>query len=186
MSRSKRRVGTLTRPRFTGPPEGGQSAPEVELIQSLVLFLLVLDVVAYDRLVPPDRRNKIPSGPKVLSYEPSVALAINPSQMDCALALDVPHDLTDRVLRRNRQHHVNVVGQQMPFFDPALSVFRKLAENLPQVFAQLAVQNLAPKLRNENDVIFALPLRVINPRADCWVLSNKNSGAPAKPARSRW
>ena len=62
------------------------------MIESLVLFLLVLDVVAYDRLVPPDRRNKIPSDPKVLSYEPSVALAINPSEVDCALAFDVPDD----------------------------------------------------------------------------------------------
>jgi len=96
----------------------------------------------------------------VLSYETSVTLAIDPSQMDRALALDVPYDLTDCVLGRNRQHHVNVVGQQMSLFDPALSVFRKLAEHLPQVFAQLAVQALAPKLRNENDVVFALPFRV--------------------------
>src|SRR5271165_1615344 len=69
-------MGTLTRPRFIGPPEGGQSAPEVQLIQSLVLFLLVLDVVADDRLVPPHCRNEISSGPKVLPDEPSVALAI--------------------------------------------------------------------------------------------------------------
>ena len=32
---------------------------------------------------------------------------------------------------------MNVVGQQMPLLDPALSVFRKLAEHLPQVIAQL-------------------------------------------------
>jgi hypothetical protein len=53
-----------------------------------------------------------------------------------------------------------VVGQQMPLLDPALSMFRKLAEHLPQMLAQLAVQNFAPKLRNEDDVVFALPLRV--------------------------
>src|SRR5271166_2876459 len=153
-------MGTLTRPRFIGPPEGGQSAPEVQLIESPVLFLLVLDVVADDRLVPSDCRNEISSGPKVLSNETSVALAINPCQMDRALALDVSHDLTDRVLGWNRQHHVNVVGQQMPLLDPALSVFRQLAEHLAQMLAQLAVQNFASKLRNENDVVFALPFRV--------------------------
>src|SRR4029077_3972463 len=129
-------------PDSLGLPEGGRSAPEVQLIQSLVFLLLVLDVVADDRLVPPDRRNEISPSPKVLPYEASVTLAIDPSQMDRALALDVPHDLTDRVLGRNRQHHVNVVGQQMPLFDPALSMFRKLAEHLPQVFAQLAVRHL--------------------------------------------
>ena len=89
--------------------------------------------------------------------ETSVALAINPSKMDRALALDVPHDLTDRVLGWNRQHHVNVVRQQMPLFDPAVSVFRKLAEHRSQMLAQLAVQNSASKFRNENDVVLALP-----------------------------
>src|SRR5271165_4923569 len=96
-----------------------------QLVQSLVLFLLVLDVVTNDPLIAPDRRNEISPGPKVPPDEASVALAIDPSQMDRALALDIPHDLADRVLGRDRQHHVNVVGQQMPLFDPALSVFRK-------------------------------------------------------------
>ena len=96
----------------------------------------------------------------MLPDEFAVALAVNPSQMDCAFALDVSHDLTDRVLRRNRQHHMDMVGQQMAFFDPAIPVFRKLAEHRAQMLAQFTVQNLAPKLRNENDVVFALPLRV--------------------------
>ncbi len=60
------------------------------MIQSLVRFLLVLDVVADDRLVPPGRRNKISSGPKVLPYKTSVALAINSGQMDRALLLMYP------------------------------------------------------------------------------------------------
>lgn len=37
---------------------------------------------------------------------------------------------------------------------------RKLAEQLPQAFAHVALENLAPKLRAEEVVIFALPLRV--------------------------
>jgi hypothetical protein len=48
----------------------------------------------------------------------------------------------------------------MPFFNPALPVFCKLAEHLPQMLTQFAIENFAPKLRDENDVIFALPLRV--------------------------
>ena len=51
-------------------------------------------------------------------------------------------------------------GSQMPFFDPALSVFRKFAKHLAQMLAQFTVQNFAPKLRNENDVVFALPFGV--------------------------
>ncbi len=48
----------------------------------------------------------------------------------------------------------------MPLFDPALSVFRKFAKHLAQMLAQFAVQNFAPKPRNENDVVFALPFGV--------------------------
>ena len=96
----------------------------------------------------------------MLPYEVSVALAIHSRQVDCALAFDIPHDLTDRVLGRDRQHHVNMVGHQMPFLNPALSLFRKIAEHPAQMSAQLAVQNLPTKLRNENDVVFALPFRV--------------------------
>jgi len=51
---------------------------------------------------------------------------------------------------------VNVIGQKMPFLNPALSVFRKLAEHLAQMFAQLAIEDFAPKLRDEDNVIFAL------------------------------
>ena len=36
VSRSKRQMETLTRPGFSGPPVGGRSSPEVELIQALV------------------------------------------------------------------------------------------------------------------------------------------------------
>jgi hypothetical protein len=70
VSRSKRQMETLTRPRFSGPPVGGRSSPEVELIQALVLFLLVLDVVPDDRLVPPDRRNEISSAQKCCPMNP--------------------------------------------------------------------------------------------------------------------
>ena len=87
MSRSKRPMGTLTRPLFIGPPEGGLSAPEVQLIESLVLFFLVLDVVSDGSLIAPDRRNEISSGSKVLPEEASVALATDPRKVDCALAL---------------------------------------------------------------------------------------------------
>jgi hypothetical protein len=46
------------------------------LIQPLVLFLLVLDVIADGLLIAPDRRNEISSDAKVLPYEALVALAV--------------------------------------------------------------------------------------------------------------
>jgi hypothetical protein len=40
--------------------------------------------------------------------------------MNRALALDEPDHLRHRVLRRDLQHHVNVVGHKVTLFNPAL------------------------------------------------------------------
>ena len=92
-------MGSLTRPRSLVPPEGGRSVPEVQLLQSLVLFLLVADVLAYHLLIPPDGRNEVTPGPEVLAHEITFALAVDASQMDRTLAFDEAHNLRNRVLR---------------------------------------------------------------------------------------
>ena len=45
----------------------------------------------------------------------------------------------------------------MPFLDPALLLLGKLAEHFAQILPQLPVQRLPPALRDEDDVVFALP-----------------------------
>jgi hypothetical protein len=49
----------------------------------------------------------------------------------------------------------------MPFLNPALLLLRQPAEDLAKILAQLHIQRLAAALGNENNVVFALPLRVI-------------------------
>jgi hypothetical protein len=49
----------------------------------------------------------------------------------------------------------------MPFLDPALPLLRQPAEDLAKILAQLQIQRLPAALRNENNVVFARPLRVI-------------------------
>jgi hypothetical protein len=71
-----------------------------------------------------------------------------------------------------------MVGHQMPFLDPALFLFRQLAEHLAKILAQLHVQRPAAALRNENHVVFAHSLGVIY-------------GSPTRPSmqlhiRVRW
>jgi hypothetical protein len=53
--------------------------------------------------------------------------------MDRALALDVPHDLGDGVFGRNRDHHVHVIGHQMPLLDLAPLLHRKPAKDFPEM-----------------------------------------------------
>ena len=99
--------------------------------------------------------------PKTLPDEVPSVLSIHAGKVDRALALDKAHHLGNRVLRRDRNHHMDVVGHQMPFLDPALFLFGQSAEHLPEVAAQLRIQRLATAFGNEHDVVFALPFAVI-------------------------
>jgi hypothetical protein len=49
----------------------------------------------------------------------------------------------------------------MPFLDPALLLFGQLAEDIAKILAQLHIQRLPTAFWNENNVVFALPFRVI-------------------------
>src|SRR5574338_138078 len=114
MSRSKRLVGVANAaPHDMRRRAGGRSSPQTELIQPLVLLLLVLDVLADHGFIAADRRYEVPAGPEVLPHEVALALPIHPRQMDRALALDEADHLRNRVLRRDRDHHVHVVGHQV-------------------------------------------------------------------------
>jgi hypothetical protein len=55
---------------------------------------------------------------------------------------------------------VHVIGHQMTFLNPAFLLLGQLAKHLPQMPPQLPIQHLASVLGNEDDVVFALPLRV--------------------------
>src|SRR5258708_4842743 len=106
------------------------SPPEVHLLQALVLLLLVADVVPDHLFVAPDCRNEIPARPEALPDEISPLLAIDARQMDGTLPLDETDHLRHGVFRRDRDHHVDMVGHQMPLLDPTLFLLRKLAEDL--------------------------------------------------------
>ena len=108
------------------------------------------------------------------AFRASLASASPPAGLSHALRalwLDARGDWTARMKPRRRtrvgrpigfslQRHRFMIGHQVPLFHPAFSLFRELSENFPQMLAQLAVQDFTSKIRDENDVIFALPLWV--------------------------
>jgi hypothetical protein len=73
---------------FTSPAsgscrrKGGISAPQVELLEALILLLLVPDVFSDDLLIPSHCGDVVASGPEVLPYEISLSFPIDPGQMD--------------------------------------------------------------------------------------------------------
>lgn len=80
--------------------------------------------------------------------------------MDAALAFDVPDHLGDNVFGRDGDHHVHVIGQEMPALDPALLLLRQGAECLAEMRMQRLVECLPTLLRNKEYVMFARPLGV--------------------------
>src|SRR5947208_11481411 len=88
------------------------------------------------RLVPSDGGDEVSPGPEVLSYEVAPALTMDPSQMNRALALDVSDDLRHRIFWWDRDHHVDVIDQQMPLLDPTFFLPGQLLEHFAEVLAQ--------------------------------------------------
>ena len=149
-------MGSLTRPQKVVPPKGG-SSPQLELIEPLILFLLVADIGPYRLLVAPHRIDEVPSGPEVLSDEVALPFSVDTGEMDRALALDESNHLRHCILRRDQHQHVHVIGHQVPLQDPRLLLKRQLVEHLAEVPSQLQIQRLSSTLRDEDDVIFAVP-----------------------------
>src|ERR1700761_5621539 len=109
----------------------------------------------YSRIVASSRPTvdtKYPR-PEVLPSVILLPLSIHTRQMNRALALDESHHLRHRVLRRDRDHHVDMVRQQRTFFNPALSLLGQLTEHLAQVLAKTAVQHLPAALRYKYYVV---------------------------------
>ncbi len=77
-----------------------------------------------------------------------------------ALALQVSHHARHAVFRRYGHQHVHVVGHQVPLYYLDALVLAELPEYLPYVLPDLVVDDFAPILRREHDVVLAHPLRV--------------------------
>jgi len=135
--------------------------PETELVDPPVLRLLMPDVLADSYFVPTYGRYEVATCPEVLPDEIALLLQILPRDLDRALAFDVADHLRHRVLRRDRDQHVHVVGHQMPLLDGTPLVLRKRSQELTDMSTQRSVENLAPIFWNEHDVVLALPLRVV-------------------------
>jgi hypothetical protein len=78
-----------------------------------------------------------------------------------ALSLNKTNDLRNSIFRRDRDHHVNMVGHQMLLLDPALLLFSQFSEYIPKILPQPNVQRLASALGDKNNVVFAVPLAVV-------------------------
>jgi hypothetical protein len=61
---------------------------------------------------------------------------------------------------RNAQTHMNVIRHQVPFDNLTTLLLRQLMKYLAQMLAQLTKHHFSPSLRDEYNVVFAIPSRV--------------------------
>jgi len=148
---SKRLCGVADAAPVIGePPQRWRSVVQPQLVQSFVLLFLVANILADHGFVPAHCGHELSPAPR------------NARQQNCASVLRTlaPDGLRHRVLGRNQDHHMHMVAQQLPLFDSALPLLGQLPKDLAQMRPQLHVQRSSPALREEHDVIFAVPLRM--------------------------
>jgi hypothetical protein len=127
----------------------------------LVGQFLISNVSPDHFLIAAYGRDKISASPEFVTQEIShLAFDIlrDPYR---ALPFHVPDDLRHRILRGYRYQHVNMIGHQVAFLDPALLPSCQIVKYLAQVPLDLPEQQLLAVLRREHDVVLALPSRVI-------------------------
>ena len=73
------------------------------------------------------------------------------------LSLQITDHLRDRIFRRNRDHHMHVIGHQMPFLDLTFLLSRQPPEHLDKLLADDPEKVLPAIFRNEYNVILTLP-----------------------------
>ena len=66
------------------------SAPEVQLLEPLILLLLIADVCADGLFVPADRVHEVPAGPEIQSHEVALALSMTRAKWLALLPLMYP------------------------------------------------------------------------------------------------
>ena len=131
-----------------------------QLVPGDIAGFLLPDVFGDRRLVQPDGRHVVALRPELPVAELVLQVRVPVEYHQRALALQVSHHARHAVFRRYSHQHVHVVGHQVPLYCLDALVLAELPEYLPYVLPDLVVDDFAPILRREHDVVLAHPLRV--------------------------
>lgn len=147
------------------PPKGDKTRRSLErqihlTVVTPVLLLLFSYVFANQLPVTPHRADIVASRPERLPGEVPAAAVAMPRNPDCAFAFDETDNCAHLVLGRNGYQHVNMVGPDVPFLDPALLLARQFMEHAAEILPQQSEQTPAAVFRYEHHMILAFPFRM--------------------------
>ena len=78
--------------------------------------------------------------------------------MNGALAFNISYNLRNRILRRDRNHHVDVVGHQMACLNFAFLLRRQLMKDFAQMLPELQIKRFPPAFGNEHNTCICSPI----------------------------
>jgi hypothetical protein len=103
-------------------------AKYTQLIEATVFRLLLSDIIADCFLIRTNRIHKVTSGLKMLTRKILLSPHIGSGYMNGTFAFQITYNLRNRIFRRYRHEHVNMIGQKMPFDNLTLLLYGKVSE----------------------------------------------------------
>ena len=120
-------------------------------IRGILLADVCVDLLQFG----PDGRYSVTAGPEMLAREVSF-LAGQASDSDGTLPFQKSDHRRHRVLRWNRDAHVNMVWHQVPLDDLALLLFSQGMEDCAQLPTRLAKDDLPSSFGHEHNMVLSL------------------------------
>ena len=136
------------------------------------------DVIPNHLLVQTNSADAVPSRPETPPEQRSLRFQKFTMDSGCAFTLQVPHRHRNAVLRWDAQQHVNMVRHGLPFhkFHPPVSA--QLTKNSANSTPNSSVKCLLAILRQDDNMILALPFHV------CLTLPILHDGPPCPSGHS--
>jgi len=106
----------------------GLSLKYTHLIQATIFLFLSPDILADGLLIRSNGGHKLPAGPKMLARKVLLPSHVRSGDVKGTFAFQITHHLRNRILGWNRDQHMDMIGQKMPFDHLTLSLHGELSE----------------------------------------------------------
>lgn len=128
-------------------------------LTDIIRTVLVADVTTNLFFVESNGRDRVSTRPEMFSGEVPF-FALHSSNGYRALALDESNHRSDCVLEQGGDAHMHVIWHQMTFNDLAFFLPGQCVKDRAKLPVYFPIKSLAAIFGDENNMIFAIPLRV--------------------------
>jgi hypothetical protein len=135
-------------------------------LQTLVLFLLMLNVRSDDLLIGTYCGDKIAPRPELVTDKVSLLVGDILSDPDRTLAFETSHYRRHTVFGGNGNEHMYMSWHEMTRFDRAFFLLCQAVKHLSQVPSDHPIEDFLSVLGSEDDVVLAIPSAMVQVMRD--------------------